>query len=726
MPRNGSGIYSLPSGYLAEAGELIIADQHNDPLEDIKDDLNAARPVVAGGTGSTTASGARSNLSVYSQAESNASYVKRVTTKTALKALDTASYKSAFLEEAGVQKMFAYTLGDFTAATAGDPSELSYIPADGIAVSIGCWVAVTGAGASVVPVISGGTGSANAADARTALGLEIGTDIQAYDADLSAIAALAKTDGNVIVGNGATWVAESGATARTSLGLTIGTDVQAYSANLDEFAGVNPTTAGLALLDDADAAAQRTTLELGGAATLDAPDNDDLSVGGTSVALRKNVKAYVDANIVLPALAANTFLVTNAAATARENKPFADVRDLLDTAPYVATRTALKALDTTKESVAFLSESGREGWFVWKAGNYAAAHSTDTQEGVYVKATAIASSAGSWVRVFDHEIMPEWFGAVGDYSADDYTALNAAVIFAKTYSVPLLLTGEYRINTTLACGSINGITEKLTIRGKGTIAGAVSGAVMTIGNASATSFTGYVTLEDITIAKYTGYSPSEGLVLIDVVRSKFIRLTTEGLGDGIGVLMKGGVALSFDNCSFDWNAIGLKIMKFTSLAGGGYPNLISIRNSLIINNSVYGLEFSSGRHLIIDGCDIEGNGNSDAGWKGGVIINSNIGEESSLSFALGLTITNCWFEANSGGSALVLFGGTNTVRDCYFVANSGATYDIYIGGGRHRIHGTQHDTNKTTHIIREGSAGSANVIENARKADGGVANITLP
>ena len=42
---------------------------------------------------------------------------------------------------------------------------------------------------------------------------------QASDADLTAIAALAKTDGNFIVGNGSAWVAESGATVRTSLGL---------------------------------------------------------------------------------------------------------------------------------------------------------------------------------------------------------------------------------------------------------------------------------------------------------------------------------------------------------------------------------------------------------------------------------------------------------------------------------------------------------------------------
>mgnify|MGYP003645043930 CR=1 FL=1 len=41
----------------------------------------------------------------------------------------------------------------------------------------------------------------------------------ASNANLTAIGDLAKTDGNLIVGNGSTWVAENGATARTSLGL---------------------------------------------------------------------------------------------------------------------------------------------------------------------------------------------------------------------------------------------------------------------------------------------------------------------------------------------------------------------------------------------------------------------------------------------------------------------------------------------------------------------------
>jgi len=62
MPRNGSGVYSLPSGYLAVDTETATVTQHNEPLEDLRSDANAARPIVAGGTGGTTAAAARTNL----------------------------------------------------------------------------------------------------------------------------------------------------------------------------------------------------------------------------------------------------------------------------------------------------------------------------------------------------------------------------------------------------------------------------------------------------------------------------------------------------------------------------------------------------------------------------------------------------------------------------------------------------------------------------------------
>ena len=94
------------------------------------------------------------------------------------------------------------------------------------------------------------------AEFKVALDLEIGTDLQAYDAQLADIAALAVTDSNFIVGDGTNWVAESGATARTSLGIdlslyylktaidTLGEVETIYSANI-----IDSTELGTALSD---------------------------------------------------------------------------------------------------------------------------------------------------------------------------------------------------------------------------------------------------------------------------------------------------------------------------------------------------------------------------------------------------------------------------------------------------------------------------------------------
>lgn len=113
----------------------------------------------------------------------------------------------------------------------------------------------------------------------------IGTTVQAWDADLDAIAALAKTDGNFIVGNGSAWVAESGATARASLGLTIGTDVQAYDADLAALAGLTSAANKIPYFTGSATADLLTFF-----------DEDNMaSNSATGVASQQSIKAYVDA-----------------------------------------------------------------------------------------------------------------------------------------------------------------------------------------------------------------------------------------------------------------------------------------------------------------------------------------------------------------------------------------------------------------------------------------------
>lgn len=121
----------------------------------------------------------------------------------------------------------------------------------------------------------------------------------------------------------------------------------------------------------------------------------------------------------------------------------------------VDNRTALKALNTNAKTVAYLKEAKREGLFEWKLGDYSALIAADVNEGIYVKANAIASNVGAWVRsggwaVGGDAFVAWWTGANDDDTVQ--TAINAVpstarLVFEKRlYSISVTISSDRELS----------------------------------------------------------------------------------------------------------------------------------------------------------------------------------------------------------------------------------------------------------------------------------------
>ena len=304
---------------------------------DLAEYTGGALPVAAGGTGASTAAGARSALGVdaagtaaaavaahealsdphptyTTAAELSAALASYLTTAaaaagyqpldsdlTAIAALSTTSFGRALLtlaDAAAARSSLGVVIGTDVAAQS---SLASYQPLDSDLTAIAA-LSTTSFGRSLLAL-------ADAAAARSSIGVDAAgtaaSAVSAHESDTTNVHGI--TDTSTLYRSGGTDVAvadggtgaSTAANARTNLGLAIGTDVQAYDAELAAIAGLTSaankvpyftgsgtaaladfSAAGRALVDDADATAQRTTLGLGTIAT---QASSSVSITGGSV-----------------------------------------------------------------------------------------------------------------------------------------------------------------------------------------------------------------------------------------------------------------------------------------------------------------------------------------------------------------------------------------------------------------------------------------------------------
>lgn len=128
---------------------------------------------------------------------------------------------------------------------------------------------------------------------------------------------------------------------------------------------------------------------------------------------------------------------------------FPDGRKNMAVPTYVATRTAMKALNPTKDPLAFLQEGERKGVFYWSSSNLSALVTADTAEAMVIAPTSDPTGAsGAFVR--DSAFVdPKFGGAIYGGVTDTRAALAAVDSIAVAMGKSLMVTGSMKISSAI-------------------------------------------------------------------------------------------------------------------------------------------------------------------------------------------------------------------------------------------------------------------------------------
>lgn len=334
-----------------------------------------------------------------------------------------------------------------------------------------------------------------------------------------------------------------------------------------------------------------------------------------------------------------------------------------------------------------------------------------TQVGTGTIARTLQSKLSETVSLKD-------FGAIGDGVANDTAAISAAVSYLASSGNNVIVTPGVYLTDTFSmtsqvyagqAGFIGSDRDRCIFKRR------TSGytSFITYGSPSSTVYQSGIGFEGITI---DGGATSNGDAFTgyDIVRSQFrnVRFT----GGSVACHLLGGVSISFYSCLFDMAAIGLRVEKFTSLAGGGWPNIIRVIGGEVVDNSVWGAYFDDGRMFTLEDVEIEGNGTTLGAQQGGVYIGANVGTEvtSTDTHSIVLTATGCWFEANRGVADVSLNNGINLIANSNFFSSAAmTTNDVLINAGRYTLRNVNMSMSKTANVLEGVGSVVGNTIESS-------------
>ena len=404
-------------------------------------------------------------------------------------------------------------------------------------------------------------------------------------------------------------------------------------------------------------------------------------------------------------------------------------RDLLNVAPYVS-RTEMKGLDTSKDLVSILYESGREGLFRWTVGDFSALITADPQEGVYIKADTVPSTSGAWVRELGSRksLDVRWFGAVADstgvgFGTDSFVSLQAAINLAVVIGSDVDFgEGRYRSTATLVYNrtTLNSNFGRVPgIIGAGAAMSGIffdAGVLLGLdiqGSTSAGVFGGFFTIEGFTL--WTSGKIGQGLKIKDGAFILVSQVRCRGWDNGF--LLQNVISSRFSQIFADGNIAGVLAENGPS----AIPcNALTFENCWISGNDRIGYDLTNVATFNIISGSCEGNGIVTFGaapnTSGGIrAVNCGQGGH------VGLVVQGVYFEHNAGVADLLLF------NDAALSSVSKMCSHVIQGNIFNRVHATEFTTNNininTTAVPQKvvlsgnghGNLGTSGYVENSAR-----------